>query len=103
MHRAIGRFGTHEMMRHPLIYSPEPIETNPIMEKTPRPNRIREALGQLHEQQPPYFREYLRRFQEDPTSRVFAPLAEAYRRLGRFDEAIDICREGLEHNTDFHG
>lgn len=73
------------------------------MEKTPRPNRIREALGQLQDQQPPYFREYLRRFQEDPTSRVFAPLAEAYRRLGRFDDAIGICLEGLEHHPDFHG
>ncbi len=73
------------------------------MEKTARPNRIREALGQLQEQQPPYFREYLRRFQEDPTSRVFAPLAEAYRRLGRYDEAIAICIEGLEHHPDFHG
>lgn len=66
-------------------------------------NRIKEALGRLYEQQPPYFREYLRRFHEDPTSRVFAPLAEGYRRLGRFEEAIEICREGLTHHPDFHG
>lgn len=72
-------------------------------DKTTRQNRVREALGRLYDQQPPYFREYLRRFQEDPTSRVFAPLAEAYRRLGRVDEAIEICREGLEHHPDFHG
>ena len=73
------------------------------MEKITRPNRIREALGQIQEQQPPYFREYLRRFQEDPKSRVFAPLAEAYRRLGRLDEAIEICLEGLQHHPDFYG
>jgi tetratricopeptide (TPR) repeat protein len=91
------------MMRHPLIFGGFSGEIKNIMDKTPRPNRIREALGQLHEQQPPYFREYLRRFQEDPTSRVFAPLAEAYRRLGRFDEAISICLEGLDHHPDFHG
>lgn len=72
-------------------------------DKTSRQNRVREALGRIYDQQPPYFREYLRRFQEDPTSRVFAPLAEAYRRLGRVDEAIEICREGLEHHPDFHG
>lgn len=72
-------------------------------DKTTRQNRVREALGRIYDQQPPYFREYLRRFQEDPTSRVFAPLAEAYRRLGRVDEAIEICREGLEHHPDFHG
>ncbi len=73
------------------------------MDKPTRQNRVREALGRIYDQQPPYFREYLRRFQQDPTSRVFAPLAEAYRRLGRLDEAIEICREGLEHHPDFHG
>ena len=72
-------------------------------DKTTRQNRVREALGRLYDQHPPYFREYLRRFKEDPTSRVFAPLAEAYRRMGRVDEAIDICKEGLEHHPDFHG
>jgi len=66
-------------------------------------NRIRETLGKLYEHQPPHFREYMRRYQEDPTSRVFAPLAEAYRRLGRLDEAIDICLEGLKHHPDFPG
>ncbi|MFM8313897.1 MAG: tetratricopeptide repeat protein [Deltaproteobacteria bacterium] len=73
-------------------------------EKQPQSsNRIRETLGRLYEHQPPHFREYMRRYQEDPTSRVFAPLAEAYRRLGRIDEAIDICIEGLKHHPDFPG
>lgn len=73
-------------------------------EKQPQPsNRIRETLGRLYENQPPHFREYMRRYQEDPTSRVFAPLAEAYRRLGRLDEAIDICLEGIKHHPDFPG
>lgn len=66
-------------------------------------NRVREALGRLYEEYPPYFREYLRRYEEDPTSRVFAPLAEAYRKLGRLDDAIQICREGLSHHPEFHG
>lgn len=72
-------------------------------DKTPRQNRIREVLGRLYDQHPPHFREYVRRFEEDPTSRVFAPLAEAYRRMGRVDEAIQICKVGLEHHPDFHG
>lgn len=69
----------------------------------PKPNRIRETLDRLYDQQPPLFREQLRRLQQDPTSRVFAPLAESYRRLGRVDEAIEICQRGLEHHPDFHG
>ena len=71
-------------------------------EKTPRP-KVKEALGKIYEHHPPYFREYLRRYQEDPSSRIFAPLAEAYRRLGHYEEAIEVCREGLKLHPDFHG
>jgi tetratricopeptide (TPR) repeat protein len=74
-----------------------------LEKNTPRQNRVREALERIYDQHPPHFAEYLRRFREDPKSRVFAPLAEAYRRMGRVDDAINICREGLEHHPDFHG
>lgn len=46
---------------------------------------------------------YLKKFQEDPKSRVFAPLAEAYRKAGMVDEAILIAREGLIHHPHFIG
>lgn len=46
---------------------------------------------------------YLKKFQEDPKSRVFAPLAEAYRKAGLVDEAIDICQEGLKVHPEFIG
>ena len=72
-------------------------------EKSTRQNRVREALGRIYDQHPPYFKEYLQRFQDDPTSRVFAPLAEAYRKMGQVDEAISICQEGLQHHPEFHG
>ncbi|MGE4231955.1 MAG: tetratricopeptide repeat protein [Bacteriovoracia bacterium] len=42
-------------------------------------------------------------FQQDPKSKIFAPLAEAYRKIGLVDEAIQICNEGLEANPDFVG
>jgi tetratricopeptide (TPR) repeat protein len=38
---------------------------------------------------------------ENPTSRLFAPLADAYRRAGRIGEAIEVCRLGLEHHPDY--
>ncbi len=47
--------------------------------------------------------DYLRRYQEDPTSRIFAPLAEAYRKAGLVDEAIEIAREGLRIHPHFIG
>lgn len=46
---------------------------------------------------------YLRIFQENPDSRVFAPLADMYRRLGRLKEAEDICREGLLRHPYYAG
>ncbi|MBI1859542.1 MAG: tetratricopeptide repeat protein [Deltaproteobacteria bacterium] len=73
------------------------------LDKSTRHNRIREALDRIYDQHPPQVREYLRRYQEDPKSRVFAPLAEAYRRLGRIDEAVGLCLEGLENHPEFHG
>lgn len=74
-----------------------------MLEEPLRHNRIREALDRIYDQHPPQVREYLRRYQEDPKSRVFAPLAEAYRRLGRVDEAMSLCLEGIGHHPDFHG
>jgi tetratricopeptide (TPR) repeat protein len=53
--------------------------------------------------QQPQIYDYLRRYQEDPTSRVFAPLAEAYRKSGLIAEAIEIAREGLRIHPGFIG
>ena len=39
----------------------------------------------------------------DPRSRVFAPLSEAYRKMGLLDEAKRICRFGTEAHPDFAG
>lgn len=39
-----------------------------------------------------------RRVDADPTSIAFAALAEEYRRIGRFQDAVDVCRRGLERH-----
>ncbi len=51
----------------------------------------------------PQIYHYLRRFQEDPRSRVFAPLAEAYRKAGLLNEAIEIARDGVRIHPHFIG
>lgn len=38
---------------------------------------------------------------KDPKSRVFAPLAESYRKAGFLDDAVRVCREGLTHNPGY--
>ena len=51
----------------------------------------------------PIIYHYLKKYQNDPGSRVFAPLAEAYRKAGLIDEAIEISREGLRIHPNFVG
>lgn len=53
------------------------------------------------QQKHPLIYSYLKKFQEDPSSRIFAPLAEAYRKAGLFDEAISIAQEGLKLHPKF--
>jgi tetratricopeptide (TPR) repeat protein len=53
--------------------------------------------------QDPVLFSYLKRYQDDPTSRVFAPLAEAYRKAGLIDDAIEIAREGMLLHPGFVG
>lgn len=43
----------------------------------------------------PRIEELRRRVQADPTSIAFAALAEEYRRAGRYEDAIEVCRTGL--------
>jgi tetratricopeptide (TPR) repeat protein len=44
---------------------------------------------------------YLKMYEKDPRSRVFAPLAEAYRKLGMLDESLKILRNGIKYNPSY--
>ena len=46
-------------------------------------------------------RSLIERFEKAPDSRLFAPLADAYRKTGDVDQAIDICEKGLEKYPDY--
>lgn len=50
---------------------------------------------------PPILLKYQQTFEANKRSRVFAPLAEGYRKLGLIDKALEICREGLRHNPGY--
>jgi tetratricopeptide (TPR) repeat protein len=51
--------------------------------------------------QTPRLEELKRRVQRDPASISFAALAEEYRRLGMFPEAIETCRSGLQRHPSY--
>lgn len=40
-------------------------------------------------------------YQKHPKSRIFAPLAHIYRRMGLWDKAFRLCQEGLKNHPDF--
>jgi len=42
-----------------------------------------------------------RRWLENPKGRNFAPLADAYRKAGELDRAIELCKSGLELHPDY--
>lgn len=42
--------------------------------------------------------ELRRRVDRDPASIAFAPLAEELRKAGEYDEAVRVCKAGLEHH-----
>jgi len=46
----------------------------------------------------PRIEELRRRVQADPASIAFAALAEEFRRIGRYEDAIETCRTGLQRH-----
>lgn len=42
-----------------------------------------------------------RKYERAPDSYVFAPLADAYRKAGKLDEAVEICRKGLRQHPEY--
>ena len=46
----------------------------------------------------PRIEELRRRVESDPASIAFAALAEEYRRMGRHEDAIETCRQGLQRH-----
>lgn len=44
---------------------------------------------------------YLEQYRRQPGSRVFAPLAEAYRKLGMLDEALKVLKEGIKRHPSY--
>jgi tetratricopeptide (TPR) repeat protein len=46
---------------------------------------------------------YQKLYAEDPNSQVFAPLAEAYRKMGLLKEALEVARDGVSKHPQFAG
>ena len=49
----------------------------------------------------PLLERYQKYYEKDPSSRIFAPLAESYRKLGLLQEAFDILNKGIKQHPDY--
>ncbi|MBT3584768.1 MAG: tetratricopeptide repeat protein [Halobacteriovoraceae bacterium] len=49
----------------------------------------------------PILRKYLKTYEEDPRSRVFAPLAESFRKMGMVEKALAILRDGIRYHPTY--
>jgi tetratricopeptide (TPR) repeat protein len=58
-------------------------------------------MGESPRTDNPRIDELRRRVQADPASIAFAALAEEYRRVGRFEEAIETCTAGLKRHPSY--
>jgi tetratricopeptide (TPR) repeat protein len=52
---------------------------------------------------PEFIERYQLEYQKNPRSKVFAPLAEAYRKMGLLEEAAKLCSLGTKIHPDFAG
>lgn len=57
----------------------------------------------MQEIQPELIEKYQILLQKDPKSQVFAPLTEAYRKMGLLEEAFRIALRGVQFNPSFAG
>lgn len=76
-----------------------PIETNLAPSSSPSSATPAASTGVNLEYVERCQKEYLR----DPRSRIFAPLAEAYRKMDLLEEALRVCESGVSFHPDFAG
>jgi tetratricopeptide (TPR) repeat protein len=57
----------------------------------------------VDEVNPEFIEKYQKIYEADPKSRVFAPLAEAYRKMGLLREALELAEKGVRLHPTFAG
>lgn len=57
----------------------------------------------MDEINPEFIERYQLLYEKNPQSKIFAPLAEAYRKMGLLTEALEIARSGVSLHPEFAG
>lgn len=64
----------------------------------PRPQCQNVIVNQINYE---FIEKYQKIFEQDPQSKVFAPLGEAYRKMGLLDEALQVLKKGVRFHPHF--
>ncbi|MCB0362234.1 MAG: tetratricopeptide repeat protein [Bdellovibrionales bacterium] len=57
----------------------------------------------MNEINPEFIERYQLLYSKNPKSKIFAPLAEAYRKMGLIEEALEIAQSGVDVHPEFSG
>lgn len=55
-------------------------------------------IGKMGNLDPEFIERYERMYRQDPRSQVFALLADAYRKIGKLEQALSVVKEGLKYH-----
>lgn len=62
---------------------------------------LNDIMKMMNSINPDFVEKYQILYQKDPESKIFAPLAEAYRKLGMIKEAHKVAENGVKHHPHF--
>ncbi len=60
-------------------------------------------MGKMSQTNSEFILKYEQIYKRDPRSKIFAPLAEAYRKVGQVEEALKIATQGVHYHPEFAG
>jgi len=97
-----------EQLPPPLPQAARPPKASPVVVEPARPTAdtgpiptVSPASATVSPAGPPRVEELRKRLEKDPGSRLFAQLAEELRKDGQLEEAIGVCRTGLQKHPSY--
>lgn len=90
-----------EQLPPPLPQAVKPPKAAPAVVEPARPTADTGPIPTVSPAASPRVEELRKRLEKDPASRLFAQLAEELRKDGQLEEAITVCRTGLQKHPNY--
>ena len=80
--------------------NPQCLPLKQVLKRVSESVTIFEVMDEIN---PDVIERYQKIYEQDPRSKVFAPLAEAYRKMGMLKEALEVATQGVRQHPHFAG